>query len=58
MIDGGRDVRLALARNPGGYTEMLQALLGDGQPKHMLLALGRLRDWLLRQGYAGMLGKR
>jgi hypothetical protein len=26
MAKGGRDVRLARARNPGGYTEMLQAL--------------------------------
>jgi len=25
MAKGGRDVRLAWARNPGGYTEMLQA---------------------------------
>jgi lipid II isoglutaminyl synthase (glutamine-hydrolysing) len=39
MTKGGREVRLALARNPGGYTDLLRALLGDGQPKHMLLAL-------------------
>jgi len=26
MAKGGHDVRLAWARNPGGYTEMLQAL--------------------------------
>jgi UDP-N-acetylmuramyl tripeptide synthase len=36
---GGRDVHLALAKNPNGYTEVLRALLGDGQPKHMLLGL-------------------
>ncbi len=36
---GGREVHLALAKNPNGYTEVLRALLGDGQPKHMLLAV-------------------
>jgi UDP-N-acetylmuramyl tripeptide synthase len=36
---GGREVHLALAENPNGYTEVLRALLGDGQPKHMLLGL-------------------
>jgi lipid II isoglutaminyl synthase (glutamine-hydrolysing) len=36
---GGRDVHLALAKNPNGYTEVLRALLGDGRPKHLLLAL-------------------
>jgi lipid II isoglutaminyl synthase (glutamine-hydrolysing) len=35
----GREVHLALAKNPNGYTEVLRALLGDGQPKHMLLGL-------------------
>ncbi len=35
----GRDVYLTLAKNPNGYTEVLRALLGDGKPKHMLLAL-------------------
>jgi UDP-N-acetylmuramyl tripeptide synthase len=35
----GRDVYLTLAKNPNGYTEVLRSLLGDGQPKHMLLAL-------------------
>jgi UDP-N-acetylmuramyl tripeptide synthase len=35
----GRDVHLALAKNPNGYTEVLRALLGDGHPKHMMLAL-------------------
>lgn len=35
----GREVCLTLAKNPNGYTEVLRALLGDGQPKHMLLAL-------------------
>jgi UDP-N-acetylmuramyl tripeptide synthase len=36
---GGRDVHLALAKNPSAYTEVLRALLSDGRPKHMLLAL-------------------
>jgi hypothetical protein len=36
---GGREVHLALAENPDGYAEALRALLGDGQPKHMLLGL-------------------
>jgi lipid II isoglutaminyl synthase (glutamine-hydrolysing) len=36
---GGRDVHLTLAKNPNGYTEVLRALLGDGRPKHLLLAL-------------------
>ncbi len=35
----GRDVHLALAKNPHAYTEVLRAVLGDGRPKHMLLAL-------------------
>jgi hypothetical protein len=36
---GAREVHLALAENPNEYTEVLRALLGDGQPKHMLLGL-------------------
>ena len=36
---GGREVHFALAENPDRYTEVLRALLGDGQPKHMLLGL-------------------
>ena len=39
VTTGGREVRLALAENPNGYTEVLRALLGDGQPKHVLLGL-------------------
>jgi UDP-N-acetylmuramyl tripeptide synthase len=35
----GRDVHLALAKNPNGYTEVLRAVLGDRQPRYMLLAL-------------------
>jgi UDP-N-acetylmuramyl tripeptide synthase len=35
----GHDVYLALAKNANGYTEVLRAVLGDGQPKRMLLGL-------------------
>jgi lipid II isoglutaminyl synthase (glutamine-hydrolysing) len=41
---GGREVHLALAKNPNGYTEVLRALLRDGRPKHMLLALNDRDD--------------
>ena len=35
----GHDVYLALAKNAIGYTEVLRAVLGDGQPRRMLLGL-------------------
>jgi lipid II isoglutaminyl synthase (glutamine-hydrolysing) len=35
----GHDVYLALAKNANGYTEVLRAILGDGEPRHMLLGL-------------------
>jgi lipid II isoglutaminyl synthase (glutamine-hydrolysing) len=35
----GHDVYLATARNANGYTEVLRAVLGDGEPKRMLLGL-------------------
>jgi UDP-N-acetylmuramyl tripeptide synthase len=35
----GHDVYLALAKNANGYTEVLRAVLGDRQPKRMLLGL-------------------
>jgi UDP-N-acetylmuramyl tripeptide synthase len=41
---GGREVHLALAKNPNGYTEVLRALLRDGRPKRMLLALNDRDD--------------
>jgi lipid II isoglutaminyl synthase (glutamine-hydrolysing) len=41
---GGREVHLALAKNPNGYTEVLRAVLRDGRPKHMLLALNDSDD--------------
>jgi len=36
---GSREVHFALVKNAIGCTEVLRALLGDGQPRHMLLAL-------------------
>jgi UDP-N-acetylmuramyl tripeptide synthase len=35
----GHDVYLALAKNANGYTEVLRALAGDGQPRWLLLGL-------------------
>jgi hypothetical protein len=35
----GREVHLALAKNPNGYSEVMRAVLGDGQRRHMMLAL-------------------
>jgi hypothetical protein len=36
----GRVVHLAVATNAIGYTEVLRAILGDGEPRRMLLGLG------------------
>ncbi len=35
----GRDVYLTLAKNANGYTEVLRAVLGDGQPRRIMLGL-------------------
>ena len=35
----GRDVYLTLAKNANGYTEVLRAVLGDRQPKRIMLGL-------------------
>ena len=35
----GREVHLALAKNLNGFTEVLRAVLGDGQPKQLMLGL-------------------
>jgi len=35
----GHDVHLVLAKNANGFTEVLRALLADGQPKRMMLGL-------------------
>ena len=35
----GHGVYLTLAKNANGYTEVLRAILSDGQPKHILLGL-------------------
>jgi lipid II isoglutaminyl synthase (glutamine-hydrolysing) len=36
---GGREVHLALAKNLNGFTEVMRAVLGDGQPRHLMLGL-------------------
>jgi lipid II isoglutaminyl synthase (glutamine-hydrolysing) len=36
----GHDVYLTVAENATGYTEVLRAVLGDGEPKRLLLGLG------------------
>src|SRR5258707_888171 len=35
----GHDVYLVLAKNASGFTEVLRAVLADGQPKQMMLGL-------------------
>jgi UDP-N-acetylmuramyl tripeptide synthase len=35
----GHDIYLTLAKNANGYTEVLRALLGDGQPRRLVLGL-------------------
>jgi len=35
----GHDIYLVLAKNANGFTEVLRALLADGQPKRMMLGL-------------------
>jgi lipid II isoglutaminyl synthase (glutamine-hydrolysing) len=35
----GREIYLALAKNCSGFTEVLRAVLGDGQPRHLMLGL-------------------
>jgi UDP-N-acetylmuramyl tripeptide synthase len=40
----GHDVYLALANNASGYTEVLRAVLADGQPKRVMLGLGDFPD--------------
>ncbi len=57
MAKGGRDVRLALARNPGGFTEMLEALLADGLSKHLLLTLNVRPGGTGRSGDPGCSGR-
>jgi hypothetical protein len=36
---GGHSVYLTLAKNANGYTEVLRAVLSDGQPKRIMLGL-------------------
>ncbi|HUA30691.1 MAG TPA: MurT ligase domain-containing protein [Streptosporangiaceae bacterium] len=35
----GHEVYLAMAKNPSGFTEVLRAVLADGQPRHLMLGL-------------------
>ncbi|HKD89351.1 MAG TPA: MurT ligase domain-containing protein [Streptosporangiaceae bacterium] len=58
----GHDVYLALAKNANGYTEVLRAVLGDHQPKQMLLGLGDYPDeppdtsWIWDVDFASLAG--
>ena len=58
----GHDVYLALAKNANGYTEVLRAVLGDRQPKQMLLGLndypGKQPDtsWIWDVDFASLTG--
>jgi UDP-N-acetylmuramyl tripeptide synthase len=56
------DVYLAVATDPSGYTEVLRAVLGDRQPKRMLLGLddlpGKQTDtsWIWDVDFASLTG--
>jgi|HubBroStandDraft_4_1064222.scaffolds.fasta_scaffold03756_4 UDP-N-acetylmuramyl tripeptide synthase len=58
----GHEVYLALAKNANGYTEVLRAVLGDRQPKRMLLGLndnpGKQPDtsWIWDVDFDGLTG--
>ena len=39
IMVAGHDIYLVLAKNANGFTEVLRALLADGQPKRMMLGL-------------------
>jgi lipid II isoglutaminyl synthase (glutamine-hydrolysing) len=58
----GHDVYLALAKNANGYTEVLRAVLGDREPKQLLLGLndypGKQPDtsWIWDVDFAAMTG--
>jgi lipid II isoglutaminyl synthase (glutamine-hydrolysing) len=39
VVVAGHDVYLVLAKNANGFTEVLRALLADGQPRRMMLGL-------------------
>jgi UDP-N-acetylmuramyl tripeptide synthase len=58
----GHDVYLALAKNANGYTEVLRAVLGDRQPKQLLLGLndypGKQPDtsWIWDVDFASLTG--
>jgi UDP-N-acetylmuramyl tripeptide synthase len=58
----GHDVYLVLAKNANGYTEVLRAVLCDGQPRRMLLGLndcpGKQPDtsWIWDVDFDGLTG--
>jgi len=58
----GHDVYLALAKNANGYTEVLRAVLGDRQPRQLLLGLndypGKQPDtsWIWDVDFASLTG--
>jgi UDP-N-acetylmuramyl tripeptide synthase len=58
----GHDVYLALAKNCNGYTEVLRAVLGDGQSKRVLLGLGDVpgeqpdTSWIWDVDFASLTG--
>jgi lipid II isoglutaminyl synthase (glutamine-hydrolysing) len=58
----GHDVYLALAKNANGYTEVLRGVLGDRQPKQLLLGLndypGKQPDtsWIWDVDFASLTG--
>jgi UDP-N-acetylmuramyl tripeptide synthase len=58
----GREVCMAVATSTSGYTEVLRAILGDGQPRRMLLGLdgrpGRHQDvsWIWDVDFESLAG--
>jgi UDP-N-acetylmuramyl tripeptide synthase len=54
----GREVYLALGTNATGYTEVLRAVLGDGEPKRMLLGLSDRPDasWIWTVDFESLAG--
>ena len=59
---GGHDVHLAVAANATGYTEVLRAILGDAEPRRMMLGLSARRQprqdisWIWDVDFEGLAG--
>jgi UDP-N-acetylmuramyl tripeptide synthase len=59
----GHDIYLVLAKNANGFTEVLRALLADGQPKRIMLGLndcaGKQPDtsWIWDADFASLRGR-